>query len=87
MKYSNDIHPPPMKKSICRQSILYTGYKYWNKIPANIRDCQKITYFRKKLKKNIYYANIKLKCLLLDQGKDCGLLYYSLKTKKKYSLN
>jgi len=28
MRYSNDIHPPFMKKSIWRQSILYTGYKY-----------------------------------------------------------
>jgi len=44
MRYSNDIHPPPIKKSV------WTGYKYWNEIPANIRDCQNITCFRKKLK-------------------------------------
>ena len=51
LRRSDDIRPPLVKKSICRESILFTGSKHWNEIPPDIKNCRSLHSFKINLKK------------------------------------
>ena len=51
LRRSDDILLPLVKKSICRQSIVFTGSKHWNEIPPDVKNCQSLHSFKINLKK------------------------------------
>ena len=53
---ADNIRLPLVKKSICHQSILFTGSKHWNEIPRDIKNCRSLHSFKINLKKIFYWT-------------------------------
>ena len=55
--HNSDVYPPTVKRSIYRNSLLYSGAILWNNLPSHIKDCTNVDSFKEEYR-NYFNPNL-----------------------------